>query len=214
MYHLNLNLPKWVKETPQTFKCHLSSRVFNGINSDLKWYSNLWVMSSDTTPKFGKSPMDIVEDAIHSSAVRIATDNYWNILHRNKSQLAKQVGIPILTAHSLDYAGIGGIIATHLIDAIRKGDIVVNIRYKFKIGKLIFLPTIELVQSGYPTRLDQNLGRAVKVTRAFHNVKDTESRVKLKSLINQHCDYYYGPYVNAESYAEFTVPYDAINFME
>lgn len=210
----NLNLPKWVKEAPQTFKCHLSSRVFNGINNDLKWYSNLWFMSTSNTSKWFKSPTDVIESAIKLSSVRVATDNYWNILNRNKSELAKQVGIPILTAHSLDYAGIGGIISAHVMDAIQKGDIEVIVDYRWKVGNVVFMPTIRLLQNGYPTRLDQNLQRAVKVTRAYHNIKDTQSRTKLKSLINQHCDYYYGPYVSAESYAGFTVPFEAINYME
>lgn len=210
----NLNIPKWAKESPQTFKCHLSSKAFNDINNDLRWYFNRWVMCTDEWCHFTKSPTDIVRDAIVNSCVRVATDNFWNILHCNKSDLAKKIGLPILTAHSLDYAGVGHILAKHLMDAIRRGDIIVQVKYKWRIGKYAFLPEIQLVQKSYPTRLDQNLGRAVKVTRAYHNIKDTASRTKFKDLIYKHRDYYYGPYTSAEEEKEYVVPKYALEFSE
>lgn len=211
---INLNLPKWTKETPQTFKCYLSEKAFTGINNDLRWYFNRWVMTTDIFSMWMATPMEITRDAIYDSCVRVATDNFWNILHCNKSDLAKKIGLPILTAHSLDYAGVGHILAKHLMDAIRRGDIVVQVKYKYRIGKFIFLPEIQLAQRGYPTRLDQNLGRAVKVTRAFHNIKDTASRTAFKDLIYKHRDYYYGPFTLADEEREYVVPKYAIEFSE
>lgn len=210
----NLNLPKWAKEAPQTFKCHLAQNVFNEINLDLDWFFNRWVMDTREFSKLTKDPMSIVRESIEKSCVRVATDNYWNILHRNKSDLAKEIGLPILTAHSLDYAGVGQLIAKHLIDAIRHGDITVQIKYKYRIGSYVFLPTLQLVTNGYSLRLDQNLGRAVKVTRAFHNFKDIQSRTALTELIYKHRDYYYGPYVSASQEAQYVVPRAAIEFTE
>lgn len=210
----NLNLPKWVKEAPQTFKCYLSAKAFNSINNDLRWYFNKWVMTTDEFTVWMSAPMDVTRDAIYESCVRVATDNFWNILHCNKSELAKKIGLPVLTAHTLDYAGVGHILAKHLMDAIRRGDIIVQVKYKWCIGKYVFLPEIQLVQDGYPTRLDQNIDRAAKVTRTYHNIKDTRNRTAFVDLIFKHRDYYYGPYTSADEEREYTVPKYAVKFSE
>lgn len=211
---INLNLPKWAKEAPQTFKCYLSEKAYSAIKDDMHWFFNRWVMTTCVSSKWMGPPTEVVQDAIYNSCVRVATDNFWNILHCNKSDLAKKIGLPILTAHSLDYEGVGHILASHLIDAMHCGDIVVQVKYKWRIGSIIFLPEIHLTSRGYPTRLDQNLGRAVKVTRAFHNIKDTVSRTAFKDLIYKHRDYYYGPFTMQSLEREYVVPEYAIEFSE
>lgn len=210
----NLNIPNWVKASPQTFKCYLSAVAFNDVNHFLKHCRLPWVLSTKETPMLGKPPAEEIKRLILESAVLTAVDNSWSVLPYSKSELANLVGLPILDSRCLDYEGVGHIIAMHIIDAIKQGAIKVIVTYKFKIGSLVAMPTVSLMPCGYPTRLEQYPNRTAKVTRVYHNLQDTESRIAFREYISKHQDFYYGPWNPADTSVRFLIPHEAITYTE
>ncbi len=211
----NIILPKWTAEQPVGFECCLTPKVWHRLYSDLNWSLAKWTLNTKESPMFGTGPHEWLTAALIESAIRVCVDNGYGQEYSSRNNVAKDTGLPVLDEVTYTGEEIGTSIALHVIDAIHKGDVTVEVNYKYRIGNIVFLPTFKLVRVNYPLRQEQNIHRACRLTKLYHAVADdVPTKMKLKSLIKEHGKYHYGPRDLSCIGSRRYIPYKAMKFVE